>query len=153
MMNRRTFLRGSLAASALGLAVSAGLLTPRLLLADETRAAAFEAKSLDEALKAMAATPEESAEISIEAPDTAANGASVRVTAVSKLPSTAEISFIVENNPLPLAATFVLGEGVEPTSSVVLKFGKTSNVIVLVKAGDKIYSAKKTVNVTTGGCA
>lgn len=31
MMDRRTFLRGSLAASALGLAVSAGLLTPRLL--------------------------------------------------------------------------------------------------------------------------
>jgi sulfur-oxidizing protein SoxY len=152
-MKRRTFLRGTLAVSTLGLAASAGLLTPRLLLADETRAAAFESKSLDEALKAMAATPEESAEIAIDAPDVAANGASVRVMATSQLPGTSEISFVVENNPLPLAATFVLSEGVDPSAAVVLKFGKTSNVIVLVKAGDKIYSAKREVKVTTGGCA
>lgn len=152
-MKRRTFLRGTLTVSTLGLAASAGLLTPRLLLADEDRAAAFQSKSLDEALKAMAATPEESAEISIDAPDVAANGASVRVTAVSKLPGTSEISFVVESNPLPLAATFVLSEGVDPSAAVVLKFGQTSNVIVLVKAGDKIYSAKREVQVTTGGCA
>lgn len=153
MMNRRTFLRGSLAVGALSLAASAGLLTPRLLLADEARAAAFQSKSLDEALKAMAVTPEESAEITLEAPDVAANGASVRVGATTTLPSVSEISFLVESNPLPLAATFVLSEGVEASASIVLKFGKTSNVVALVKSGDKVYSAKKEVKVTTGGCA
>lgn len=152
-MNRRTFLRGTLAAGAVGLAAGAGLLTPNRLLADETQANAFQSKSLADALQAMAVTPEESADIVIEAPDLAANGASVRVGASSKLPATSEISFLVENNPLPLAATFALGEGVEPSATVVLKFGKTSNIVALVKAGDKVYSAKKEVKVTTGGCA
>lgn len=152
-MNRRIFLRGTLAAGALSLAAGAGLLTPRLLLADETRAAAFQAKSLADALSALAVTPEESADISIEAPDLAANGASVRVTATTTLPSVTEISFLVESNPLPLASTFVLGEGVEPSATVVLKFGKTSNVVALVKSGDKVYSARKEVKVTVGGCA
>lgn len=152
-MNRRTFLRGTLAVGAVSLAAGAGLLAPGVLLADEARAAAFQSKSLAEAFTAMAATPEESADITIDAPDLAANGASVRVSATSKLPATTEISFLVENNPLPLASTFVLSEGVEPGATVVLKFGKTSNVVVLVKAGDKVYSAKKEVKVTTGGCA
>ncbi|EIJ33860.1 thiosulfate oxidation carrier protein SoxY [Thiothrix nivea] len=152
-MNRRTFLRGTLAAGTIGLAANAGLLAPRLLLADETRATAFESKSLDEALKAMGATPEESADISIDAPDVAANGATVRVKASTTLPDVSEISFLVETNPMPLASTFVLTQGVDPVAAVVLKFGKTSNVVVLVKSGDKVYSAKKEVKVTVGGCA
>jgi sulfur-oxidizing protein SoxY len=30
--------------------------------------------------------------------------------------------------------------------------GKTANLVALVKAGDKIYSASKEVKVTVGGC-
>ena len=147
-MKRRTFLQGTVAAGAAGLAASAGLLTPRMVLADGS---AFEAKTLDDTLKAMAITPEESADVKIKAPEIAENGAVVPVT-VSGPEGTTELSILVEKNPTPLAATFVLGEGTLPEASTRIKMGKTSNVIAVAKVGDKALSAKQEVKVTIGGC-
>ncbi|EIJ34662.1 thiosulfate oxidation carrier protein SoxY [Thiothrix nivea] len=147
-MKRRTFLQGSLAAGAAGMAVSAGLLTPRMVLADGS---AFDAKTLDDTLKAMAITPEESGDVKIKAPEIAENGAVVPVT-VTGPEGTTELSILVENNPNPLAATFILGEGAKPEASTRIKMGKTSNVIALAKVGDKTLSAKQEVKVTIGGC-
>jgi sulfur-oxidizing protein SoxY len=149
-MKRRTFLQGTLAASAAGLAVSAGLLTPSMVMAEG--GGAFDAKTLDDALKAMAITPTESADIKIKAPEIAENGAVVPVTVTSGVAGTTEISILVENNPTPLAATFILGEGAKPEVSTRIKMGKTSNVVAIAKAGDKTYSAKQEVKVTIGGC-
>ena len=147
-MKRRTFLQGTVAAGAAGLAASAGLLTPRMVLANGS---AFEAKTLDDTLKAMAITPEESADVKIKAPEIAENGAVVPVT-VSGPEGTTELSILVEKNPTPLAATFVLGEGTLPEASTRIKMGKTSNVIAVAKVGDKALSAKQEVKVTIGGC-
>ena len=147
-MKRRTFLQGAMAASAAGLAVSAGLLTPRMVMADGS---AFDAKTLDDALKAMAITPEESADIKIKAPEIAENGAVVPVT-VTGVDGTTELSILVENNPTPLAATFILGEGALPEASTRIKMGKTSNIVAIAKVGDKTLSAKQEVKVTIGGC-
>lgn len=142
-------MQGALAASAAGMAVSAGLLAPRMVLAD---GGAFEAKTLDEALKAMAVTPEESDKIKIKAPEIAENGAVVPVTITADMDGVTELSILVEKNPTPLAATFILGEGAKPEASTRIKMGATSNVIALAKAGDKTYSAKQEVKVTIGGC-
>jgi sulfur-oxidizing protein SoxY len=149
-MKRRTFLQGTLAASAAGLAVSAGLLTPSLVMAEG--GGAFDAKSLDDALKAMAVTPTESADIKIKAPEIAENGAVVPVTVTSGAAGTTEISILVDGNPTPLAATFILGEGAQPEVSTRIKMGKTANVVAIAKAGDKTLSAKQEVKVTIGGC-
>lgn len=148
-MKRRTFLQGTVAASAAGLAVSAGLLTPRMVMAEGS---AFEAKTLDDALKAMALTPEESGDIKIKAPEIAENGAVVPVTVSTGMEGVTELSILVADNPTPLAATFVLGEGTLPEASTRIKMGKTSNIIAVAKAGDKAYSAKQEVKVTIGGC-
>ena len=43
-------------------------------------------------------------------------------------------------------------EGTEPWINTRAKMGQTSNVIALVKAGDKYYYAAKEVKVTLGGC-
>ena len=51
-MKRRTFLKGTLAAGAAGMAVSAGLLTPRAVLA-AWPTAAFEAKTVPDALTSL----------------------------------------------------------------------------------------------------
>lgn len=142
-------MQGALAASAAGMAVSAGLLAPRMVLAD---GGAFEAKTLDDALKAMAVTPEESDKIKIKAPEIAENGAVVPVTITADMDGVTELSILVEKNPTPLAATFILGEGAKPEASTRIKMGATSNVIALAKAGDKTYSAKQEVKVTIGGC-
>ncbi len=148
-MKRRTFLQGTLAASAAGLAVSAGLLTPRMVMAE---GGAFDAKTLDDALKAMAVAPTDSADIKIKAPEIAENGAVVPVTVTSGVAGTTEISILVDGNPTPLAAMFILGEGTQPEASTRIKMGKTANVIAIAKAGDKAYTAKQEVKVTIGGC-
>ena len=42
--------------------------------------------------------------------------------------------------------------GTVPAVANRLKMAKTSNVIVVVEAGGKLYSATKEVKVTVGGC-
>ncbi len=152
-MKRRIFLKGSLAASALGVAVGAGLLTPREVLAawNET---AMTAKKTPEALNALFGTDktDESAEIKIKAPDIAENGAVVPITVSTGMAGITTISILAENNPVPMVATFDLGEDAEGFVSTRIKMGKSGDVIAVVKAGDKLLSARKPVKVTIGGC-
>ncbi len=151
-MKRRTFLQGTLAASAAGVAASAGLLTSGVVLAADDAPNAFTATSMEDALAIMGVTPEESSDISIKAPEIAENGAVVPVTISTSIKGVSEIMIMVAGNPTPLAAVFRLPEGTEPTASTRIKMGKTSDVVALVKAGDKTYSAKQEVKVTIGGC-
>jgi len=152
-MQRRLFLRGSMAAGAAGVAAAAGLLTPGVILAAWPKAA-FESKKAEDAIKAIGggAAPTESAEIKIKAPDIAENGAVVPVTVSTDMAGVESISLVAPNNPLPLIASSVLGEGALPYIATRIKMGKTGDVIALVKAGGKLYSAKKQVKVTIGGC-
>jgi sulfur-oxidizing protein SoxY len=62
------------------------------------------------------------------------------------------ISFVVSENPFALAASYKIPEGTVPAVANRLKMAKTSNVIALVEAGGKLYSATKEVKVTVGGC-
>ena len=151
-MQRRTFLKGTIAASATSVAVGAGLLTPSMVLADYPKAA-FEAKDLDAAINAIAGgKPTESGDIKIKAPDIAENGAVVPVTVSTSMSGVNSISILAPNNPVPLLANFNLGEGAEAYVSTRAKMGKTGDVIAVVKAGDKLASSKKEVKVTIGGC-
>ena len=151
-MQRRLFLKGSLAASATGVAVGAGLLTPAAVLAEYPKAA-FEAKDLNAAINAIAGgTPSESGDITVKAPDIAENGAVVPVTISTGMAGVSSISMLAPNNPVPLLASFNLGEGAEAYVSTRVKMGKTGDVIAVVKAGDKLVSNKKEVKVTIGGC-
>jgi sulfur-oxidizing protein SoxY len=152
-MQRRLFLRGGLAAGAAGMAATAGLLTPSAVLAAWPKAA-FESKKAEDAIKAIGggAAPTESAEIKIKAPDIAENGAVVPVTISTEMADVESISVIVPNNPVPLVSSTVLGEGALPYVASRIKMGKTSDVVAVVKAGGKLYSAKKQVKVTIGGC-
>ncbi|MCG6861722.1 MAG: thiosulfate oxidation carrier protein SoxY [Chromatiaceae bacterium] len=150
---RRILLKGSLAAGAVGIAVGAGLLTPRVVLAAWPESA-FSAKSVDDALKALLGTsahkPSES--IKIKAPDIAENGAVVPVTVESDAEGISSISIIAAGNQMPLIASFDLGEGALGFVSTRIKMAKTAEVIAVVKAGDKVMSSAKEVKVTIGGC-
>ncbi|HHH38259.1 MAG TPA: thiosulfate oxidation carrier protein SoxY, partial [Sedimenticola sp.] len=148
---RRIFLKGSLGAGALGVAIGAGLITPRAVLAAWPEKA-FEAKKVPDALKALAGSDQltESGEIKIKAPDIAENGAVVPVTVSSGIEGIESISIIAVNNPSPLIASFELGEGAEGFISTRIKMGKTGDVVAVVKANGKLYSARKEVKVTIG---
>ncbi len=151
-MKRRMFLKGSLAAGTVGVAVGAGLLTPSTVLAAWNKGA-FEAKGVDAALKAAGLEgAAKSGDIKIKAPDIAENGAVVPVTVSTKMAGVTNMSILASGNNTPLASTYDLGKGTEAYVSTRIKMGKTSNVIAIVKAGGKLYSNQKEVKVTIGGC-
>ena len=151
-MKRRTFLRGSIATGAVGVAVGAGLLTPQMVLAAWPKAA-FESTTVDDALTGLFGSKDHtgSDQIKIKAPDIAENGAVVPISITTDLAADT-ISIIADKNASPLAASFILGSDTEGFVSTRIKMGKTANVIAVVKSGDKLYSTGKEVKVTIGGC-
>jgi sulfur-oxidizing protein SoxY len=151
-MNRRTLLKRSLAVSAIGVAASAGLLAPGQVLAAYPKAA-FQAKDSSTALNDMlgSSNSSESGDIKIKAPDIAENGAVVPVTVSSEISGVESITLLADTNATPLLGSFDLSNA-EPFISTRIKMGKTGNVVAVVKAGGKLYSSKKEVKVTIGGC-
>ncbi len=152
-MKRRVFLKGTLASSAIAVAVGAGLLSPRQVLAAWPKSA-FEAKNVNDALKNMYNTdlaPASDA-IKVDAPDIAENGAVVPVTVETSLKNVESITIISEKNQTPLVASFNMTPKTKGYISTRIKMGQTSSVIAVVKAGGKLYSARKEVKVTIGGC-
>ena len=137
--------------SVLAALVGCGLLTTRQAHA-MVDASAFDMKTLDEALKALGSVAVESKDITITAPDIAENGAVVPIAVTSNLAKTQEIYIVVEKNPFPLTAGFVIFEGTEPFVSTRVKMGQSTNVYAVVKADGKLYSARKETKVTMGGC-
>jgi len=151
--SRRKVLKGGGGAAVLGLAMAAGLFRSGGAWAADWNKAAFDTKSLADAVKAMGgASPVESKDIVITSPDIAENGAVVPFTISSKLPKTESMALLVEKNPNILAANFAIPDGTEPWVNTRVKMGQTSNVIALVKADGKFYYASKEVKVTLGGC-
>jgi sulfur-oxidizing protein SoxY len=151
-MKRRTFLKGTAASSMIGLAISAGLLKPRIAMAAWPQAG-FDAREVAGVLNVLypSASTTPSTDINIKAPDIAENGAVVPVTVSTSLPAEV-ITLIVEKNPGPLAGNFILSTGSVGYVSTRVKMGKTSKLIAVVKAGGKLHSADKEVKVTIGGC-
>lgn len=151
-MNRRVFLKGTLAGSAVAVAVGAGLIAPRQVLAAWPKDA-FEAEGMQAAMKGLFgdALTEPSEDISIKAPDIAENGAVVPVTIETGLDADS-ISILVEKNNTPLTSQWNLADNTKGFVSTRIKMGETSNVVAVVESGGKQYSARKEVKVTIGGC-
>ncbi len=151
--NRRIFLRAGMASAAAGMAVAAGLLTPRMVLAAWPKQA-FEATKVDDAIKAVYGSTalEPSDKVTVKTPDIAENGAVVSITVRQKLPGAQSISILVPENGSKLAASYELSKQCSSFITCRIKMRKTSDVIAVVKAGDKLYSAKGRVKVTLGGC-
>ena len=151
-LQRREALKAGGGLGLLGLLAAAGLITPGQARAEWNKAA-FDAKTVEETLKALGAgTPANSADVPITAPDIAENGAVVPVGVVSALAGVEAIAILIEKNPNPLAASFVLPAGTEATVQTRVKMGHTSDVYALVKVGGQFLMAKKEIKVTLGGC-
>ena len=138
----------------LGLLAGAGWLAPGEAAAQAWNKSAFEAKTMDEAVKAMGgAAPAQSKDIAfVSTPDIAENGAVVPVGVTSAIPKTESIAILIEKNPNMLAASFDIPAGTDPSISTRVKMGQSSNVYALVKADGKYYVASKEIKVTLGGC-
>ncbi|MDQ7074890.1 MAG: thiosulfate oxidation carrier protein SoxY [Gammaproteobacteria bacterium] len=152
-IKRRIMLKKTLAGSAIAVAASAGLLAPRAVLASFP-VDAFKAKSVEDAMKAAFGSDDssESSDITLKAPDIAENGAVVPITITTSLENIESISIIAAKNSTPLIASHQMGAGTKGYVSTRIKMGKSSDVIAVVKAGGKLYTSKKEVKVTIGGC-
>jgi len=148
---RRLILQGAGAVALVGLG---NLPFPALAAAnDKYPEEAFKAKSEADAIKALyGKTAQPSDKVKMDAPEIAENGAVVPISVSTTLADVTSISFLVSENPVALVASYKIPAGTLPNVGNRIKMAKTSNVIVVVEAGGKLYSASKEVKVTVGGC-
>jgi sulfur-oxidizing protein SoxY len=139
-------------AALLGLLATAGLLPGRAHAAWSQ--AAFEAKTLAEAVKALGGgAPTESKDVTVTGPDIAENGAVVPVGCSTSLAGVKRMAIMVEKNPSALAASFDVTDAVDANFSTRVKMGQSSNVYAVAMMNDgRVLYAVKEVKVTLGGC-
>jgi len=145
--NRRTVLQTT---GAMATLVSLGIVTAQQ--AHASGRPGFEARNMQDALRALGGTAATSDQIRIVSPDIAENGAVVPVTTISRLPKTTEMFVLVERNPAPLVAGFTIPEGTEAEIQTRLRMGESSNIVAVVRADGQLFSAVKETKVTLGGC-
>ena len=152
--NRRLILKGVAMVALVSLGVAKFGLMPAFAAAnDKYPEDAFKQKSSDDAIKSLyGKTAEASDKVKLDAPEIAENGAVVPISVSSTLADVTSISILVAENPSALAASYKIPAGTIPSVANRLKMAKTSNVIAVVEAGGKLYSATKEVKVTVGGC-
>lgn len=148
---RRLMLGGAGAGGLLAWAAAAGVtLTARAAGAPRS---AFEARSLADALRSLGADPlVDSADIVINAPDIAENGAVIPIEVTCRIAGAQSIALLAANNPFPLIALADLEGGTPAYLSTRIKMGQSSVVKAVVRAGGKHYVAGREIRVTIGGC-
>ena len=151
---RRLILQGAATVALIGLGNLPFGLAPAYAAAnDKYPEEAFKLKSDAEAIKSLyGKAPEPSDKVKLDAPEIAENGAVVPVSVSTTLADVTSISILVAENPNALIASYKIPAGTVPAIANRIKMAKTSNVIVVVEAGGKLYSATKEVKVTVGGC-
>ena len=119
----------------------------------EWNAAAFDATSLDDALRILGAGGStESSAIHIHAPDVSETGPAVPVAVTSVIPGTDAIALLVGRNPTALSALVEIPAGTEPYVNLNLRISESGPVLALVRAGGRYYHARREVTLTVGGC-
>jgi sulfur-oxidizing protein SoxY len=146
-LKRRRFLGIMMISSA------SALLLPFKAIAAIWNKAAFEANQLEAAEKGLGVSGEiHSKDIEIIAPDRAENGAIVQLEVTSRIPNTEAIAVFVEKNPTALIGNYMFSNGTLPKIVTRIKMAETSDIKIVVKAGDKYYSNAKNVVVLESGC-
>jgi sulfur-oxidizing protein SoxY len=154
LATRRLILQGAASVALIGLGnLSFGAEPARAAANDKYPEEAFKQKSDADAIKALyGKSAEPSDKVKLDAPEIAENGGVVPISVTTTLDKVTSISFLVAENPNALAASYKIPNGTMPSVANRLKMAKTTNVIAIVEADGKLYSATKEVKVTVGGC-
>jgi sulfur-oxidizing protein SoxY len=144
---RRNILRGTVSTAMLSVAVAAGILRPR-----EVVAATMEG-SLKQTLRALrAGNPVLTNAILLRAPEIAVDGANVFIDFSCALPEVDALIVFVDRNPQPLVAAFQIAPEVVPALQMRVKVAQTAQVWVVARSAGQFYKTARTVKVTAGGC-
>jgi sulfur-oxidizing protein SoxY len=151
---RRLILKGVGAVALTGFGIASFSPAPAFAAAnDKYPEDAFRQKGAADAIKSLyGRAAEPSDKIKLDAPEIAENGAVVPISVSTTLTEVTSIAFLASENPNALAAVYRIPSGTMPSVANRLKMAKTCNVIAIVEAGGKLYSATKEVKVTVGGC-
>jgi sulfur-oxidizing protein SoxY len=152
-MKRRDFNKSLVALTGLGAGVSLGALPLSVFAAWPKDA--FDAESTEAVTQALYGTTgaEASDAIKFKAPDIAENGAVVPISLTADIDNADSVAIMVAGNPSPLTATFEMMNPGKPDVGTRIKMGKTSQLVALVRAEGKLYTATSSeVKVTIGGC-
>lgn len=154
-MKRRTFLKAGLATAEIAVAAQAGLLWPMKVLASGWPSDAFFATRFDEAVAAFFGDDPlvESDRVTLEAPDFAENGATVPISVRTDLEGPFVLTLLSVENPTPAVGRFEVSAQLDGFLATRIKMAKTGAVLAVVTSGGQHYSARKVIQVTTGGCA
>src|SRR3981189_41334 len=154
LATRRLILKGAVTVALVGLRNIPFSLVPVFAAAnDKYPEDASNQKSDADAIKSLyGKAAEPSDKVKLDAPEIAENGAVVPISVSTTLADVTSISLLVSENPNALVASYKIPSGTVPTVANRIKMAKTSNVIAIVEAGGKLYSATKEVKVTLGGC-
>lgn len=151
-IQRRTFLRGTVALGAVAAAAKAGALGPAHALVSAGPPDAFAAATEAEAVKALfgnlSATTDGA--LKIEAPLQVRGGQPVSVKVSTDLDGIEMIAIVAASNRHPLV-TCVRVFGAIESYRTGIKVEKTSRLTAYVKAAGQLHSASATVKVTAGG--
>ncbi|PXW93418.1 thiosulfate-binding protein SoxY [Sphaerotilus hippei] len=116
--------------------------------------AAFEAASVAGVVRALGlSAPVESPQVALQAPDIAENGAAVSLGCGTTLPGVRRLLLLVDRNPSPLCAMFEVSDRIEASFGLRAKMSQSSDVLaVAIMADDRVFYARRHVEVTLGGC-
>ncbi len=143
-MNRREFI---------GLSIVSALLMPARAIAAMWNATAFNAADVEAAGDGLLIVDESLSDaIDITVPRRAENGAIVQVAVNSRIPNTEAIAIFAEKNPTALLANTMFSHGAQPNMVTRIKMAETSDVKIIVKAGNRYFTASKKVVVLRNGC-
>ncbi len=154
LLSRSARLAGLLAMLGLLPAIAPGMAPCIAAASPGWNDAAFGAKTMAEALRALGASaPTESRELSLIGPDIAENGAAVPLAASTALPGVQRLLLLVEKNPNILAAMFEFGDAVEPGIATRVKMNESSVVFAVAMLADgRVLYAARQIEVVLGGC-
>ncbi|HCP34274.1 MAG: thiosulfate oxidation carrier protein SoxY [Proteobacteria bacterium] len=154
MNNRREFFNTLSGSSLVLLAFGAGVTLPLSGWANWNQEA-FHSKKFQKAVQSLYGSKlvEATDQIKIQAPDVAENGSSVPISVSTSIKEIEQLSIFIENNPLPLVATYHLKQHVIPNISVRVKIAKSSPIHVVVKSQGRLLFSSKKIHVTLSGCA
>lgn len=114
-------------------------------------------KTFGDAVEALLGAPGgalmPSALVTLDVPAVADNGAFVPVTVISALPGTREIVLLVERNPQPVAARFIIPAGTEPFVATRIRMAASGTVHAAVRTDAGVFAAMRSVQVMVSGCA
>ena len=92
-------------------------------------------------------------DIEMIVPAWVADGSSIQVEVMSRLPGTEAIALFAEKSAVPLLANFTFSHGAQPCIITRIKLAHSQSVEVVVKADGRYYKASRFITVTHAGAA